>query len=794
MDIVVIGGGPGGLYFAILAKKTWPSARVRVFERNRADDTFGFGVVFSDETLGNFLSHDPDSYDAIVRTFAYWDHIDFRWKGEVVRTAGHGFCGCGRVELLNLLHDRSRQLGVELNFETEIADLTRFRDADLIVAADGANSKIRESYSEFFRPSVDWRRNRYVWLGSTKPCDAFTFHFTTNQHGIWVLGEYQYNERLATWIVEAPEPTWASAAPEVDCLNETELLTYMRDLWADYLGPHDLVANKSVWRLFPTIRNERWHYDNIVLLGDALHTAHYSIGSGTKLAMEDAIVLVDSLRITGSVPEALSHFETARREEVEKTQHAGDISVIWTENPERFRDMSAIQATYSMLSRSKQVTHENLRLRDSAFVGRVERWFAEQVCESGIAVETIDPPPPMFTPFRLRGMTAPNRVVVSPMDMYSAVDGVVGDFHFVHFGALAHGGAGIIFTEMACVSPDGRITPGCAGLYNDKHVTAWQRILKYIRNNSDARFAIQIGHCGPKGSTRRGWEGMDQPLESGNWSVMGPSSLPFKPGMHTPRAMSRDDMEAVKTQFRDAALRALEIDADMIELHCAHGYLLSSFITPVSNRRTDDYGGSLANRMRFPLEVLEIVRLVWPYNRPLAVRISATDWVGDSGVTGDDAVRIARMLKEYGCDVVDVSAGQTTPAAKPVYGRMFQTPLSEQVRNEVRIPTMAVGNITTWDQVNTILAAGRADLVCLARPHLVNPHFTLQAAAWYGHQTQRWPLPYLAGKEQAERLAERGRAEQEDLKRAAAPRSHAPDYPRGSGGGRQPEPLICEWH
>ncbi len=778
MDIVVVGGGPGGLYFAILARKTWPSARIRVFERNREDDTFGFGVVFSDETLGNFLSRDPESYQAIVRSFAYWDHIDFRWKGEVVRSAGHGFCGCGRVELLRILHDRARQLGVELRFQTEITDLSMFRDADLIVGADGANSGIRERFRDVFRPSVEWRKNRYVWLGSTKPCDAFTFHFTTNRHGIWVLGEYQYNDRLATWIVEAPEQTWASAAPEVETLGEAELLLYMRDLWSDYLGPHDLVSNRSVWRRFPTIRNERWHHDNIVLLGDALHTAHYSIGSGTKLAMEDAIALVDSLQAADSVRDALLDFEAIRREEVEKVQHSGDVSVTWTENPERFRNMPAIQAAYSMLSRSKQVTHENLRLRDAAFVDRMERWFAGEVRAAGFSVDPVKPPPPMFTPFRLRRMTIPNRVVVSPMDMYSATDGVVGDFHLVHFGALAHGGTGLIISEMTCVSAEGRITPGCAGLYNDEHVAAWQRIVQYVRSNSDARFAIQIGHCGPKGSTRLGWEGMDQPLECGNWPVIGPSPYPYKPGMATPRAMSRDDMEEVRTQFRDAALRALEIDADMIELHCAHGYLLSAFITPVSNRRTDDFGGSLANRMRFPLEVLKTVRMVWPQDRPLSVRISATDWVGSSGITGRDAVRIARMLKDHGCDIVDVSAGQTTPEARPVYGRMFQTPFSEQIRNEAAIPTMAVGNITTPDQVNTILAAGRADLVCLARPHLVNPHFTLQAAAWYGHQTQRWPLPYLAGKEQAERLAVRERAEQEDLKRAAAPQGHAAD---GSG-------------
>jgi anthraniloyl-CoA monooxygenase len=773
MRVVIIGGGPGGLYTAILLKKARPETRVEIYERNRPDDTFGFGVVFSDETLDNFLSRDPESYAEITATFAYWDDIDFRWHGgAVVRSGGHGFCGCGRVELLAILQRRCAQLDIPLHFETEIDDLSAFAEADLIVAADGVNSTVRETYKAHFKPSIEWRRNRFVWLGSTKPCETFAFNFTENEHGIWVQGEYQYNAELATWIIEAPEPTWANARAEVENLSEPALLAYMEALWADYLDGHKLVANRSVWRVFPTIRCERWSHENIVLIGDALHTAHYSIGSGTKLAMEDAIALVDAVTGAPSIPAALTAFEEGRRQEVEITQHAADVSVIWTENPGRYWKMDALQATFSMLSRSKQVTYDNLRLRDAGFVDRVDRWFAEAVRGQGFAVPLDPPPPPMFTPFRLRDMVLQNRVVVSPMDMYSAADGTAGEFHVVHMGSLALGGAGLIFSEMVCVSREGRITPGCAGLYKDEHVAAWARIADFIHGESDAKFAIQLGHCGRKGSTRVAWEGMDQPLVEGNWDLIAPSALPHYPFSAVPREMTRADMATVRDQFAAAARMADAAGADMLELHMAHGYLLSGFITPLSNRREDAYGGPLENRLRFPLEVFDAVRAVWPAEKPISVRISASDWVGDDGITGDDAVRIAQAFAGHGCDLIDVSAGQTTPDAEPVYGRMFQTPFSEQVRNEAEVPTIAVGNITTWDQVNTILAAGRADLVALARPHLTNPHFTLQAAAYYGYEPQRWPVQYDTGKEQAFRLAARERADEEALRSAAKPASH----------------------
>ncbi len=765
MKIVIVGGGAAGLYFSILMKKADPSHNITVYERNRADDTFGFGVVFSDETLGNFLSFDPETYDEIAAAFAYWDEIDFVWKDETIRTAGHGFCGCGRRELLLILQKRAEAVGVDLHFETKVNDPGQFADADLIVGADGINSNVRETFKDKFKPNFEWRRNKFVWLGSTKPHEAFTFDFAENEHGIWVLGAYQYNENLSTWIIEAPEVTWANAKDEVEDLGEEELLAYMETLWADKLDGHTLVPNKSVWRTFPTIRCEHWSHENIVLIGDALHTAHYSIGSGTKLAMEDAIALFQAFEEAEDVKTALAKFDEARRTEVEITQHAADVSVVWTENAQRYWEMDAIQATYSMLTRSKQITHENLRLRDAVFIDDVEAWFAKEF-------SVPKNPPPMFLPFKLRGMDLANRVVVSPMDMYMSEDGTVGDFHFVHLGSLAMGGAGLVFSEMTCVSEEGRITPGCAGLYKPEHVDAWKRVIDYVHAQSDAKFCLQIGHSGRKGSTRVAWEGMDKPLEEGNWSLIAPSAIPFYDFSDTPRQMTRDDMEQVLVDFVATAEMAHAAGADMLELHMAHGYLLSGFVTPVSNQRPDAYGGSLENRLRFPLEVFDAVRAVWPDEKPISVRISATDWVGDEGVTGDEAVEIARAFKNHGVDLMDVSAGQTTPDADPVYGRMFQTWFSEQIRLEAGIPTIAVGNIATWDQVNTILAAGRADLVALARPHLTNPHFTLQAAAYYGVEQQFWPKPYDSGKEQSYRLATRDRADEIALKQAAKPESH----------------------
>ena len=772
MKISVVGGGPAGLYFSILMKKTKPEYDISVYEQNQYDDTFGFGVVFSDETLDNFLSHDPETYERIIKEFAYWDEIDFNFKGETIRTKGHGFCGCGRRELLLILQDRCHELGVNFHFKTKITNLNEFHDANLIVGADGINSVVRKIHENRFSPKFNWRRNKFIWLGSTKPHKAFTFDFAENEAGIWVLGAYQFNSDHSTWIIEAPEPTWENARSDVEDLNEKDLIEYMEVLWKDKLDGHRLIPNKSVWRSFPTVRCDHWSFENIVLIGDALHTAHYSIGSGTKLAMEDAIALHNSFSMTDNVEKALKKFAVLRRTDVEITQHAADVSVVWTENAQRYWNMEPIQAAYSMLTRSKQITHENLRIRDSKFIDQIEGWFSEQMRNNGfdISIKT----PPMFIPFSLRDMTIPNRTAVSPMDMYSAVNGAVGDFHLVHLGSLAMGGAGLVFSEMTCVSKNGRITPGCAGLYKREHSEAWARIINYIHKNSNAKFCMQIGHSGRKGSTRVAWEGMDQPLAKGNWQLIAPSAIPYNSFNNTPREMTESDMADVENDFVFATKMAKDAKADMIEIHMAHGYLLSSFITPVSNRRNDMYGGSLENRMRFPLRIFDAVRNVWPDEKPISVRISATDWIGDDGINGDDAVKIATAFKTHGCDIINVSAGQTTPAAKPIYGRMFQVWLSEQVRLEADIPTIAAGNITTWDQVNTILAAGRADLIAIGRPHLTNPHFTLQAAAYYGFEQQRWPLPYETGKEQSYRLAVREREEELSSRLALKPDNHAP--------------------
>jgi anthraniloyl-CoA monooxygenase len=765
--IAIVGGGPGGLYFSILMKKARPDFDITVYERNQAGDTFGFGVVFSDETLSNFEARDPESYAAITNEFVYWGEIDTIAKGETIRSDGHGFCGMERRTLLLLLQERARSLGVRLLFGVEIDDLAKLGDPDLIVAADGINSSIRDRYKEHFRPQIDWRHNKFCWLGSTKPLPAFTFVFRENEHGVWILGAYQYKKGMSTWVPECDDATWRRAG--LDQASETETVAYLENLFGDVLDGHRLLTNRSVWRNFPMVKNERWYFRNIVLLGDALHTAHYSIGSGTKLAMEDAIALTDAFLAHEAVPDALAHFEKVRREEVEKTQHAADVSLVWFEKPRRFWKLEPMQLTVSLLSRSKQITYENLRRRDAAFVHGVDRWWADKVRrEQGFDIPVDQPYPPMFTPFRVRDMVVTNRVVVSPMNMYSAEqEGIPGDFHLVHLGRLAMGGAGLVFAEMTAVSESGRITPGCPGIYTDEQERAWRRVCEFVHRNSEAKFCLQIGHAGRKGSTRRGWDGMDLPLPDGeNWPIVSASPLAFRAESQMPAELSRADMDGVRDAFVAAARRAEAAGFDMLELHMAHGYLLSSFISPLTNERADEYGGSLENRMRFPLEVLDAVRAAWA-DKPLSVRISATDWVPERGLDVDDAIEIARLLKAHGVDILDVSAGQTTVEAKPVYGRMFQVPFSEAIRSEVDIPTITVGNVTTADQVNTIVVSGRADLVALARPHLVDPQFTLRASAHYGYEAQTWPKPYLAGKEQAMRLFERSNAEDAQLRLAA---------------------------
>lgn len=770
MKVAIIGGGPAGLYAAILLKKQRPSADIAVYERNRADDTFGFGVVFSDATLDNFEKHDLPSYRRITQEFAYWDDIAVHFRGTVHRVGGNGFCGCSRQKLLLILQERARELGVSLHFEVDIDDESRFAGADLILLADGINSRFREKHVDHFQPELDLRTNKFAWMGSTRPLDAFTFIFQETEWGPFIAHAYQYEAGHSTWIFETDPETFERAG--LTGLNEQESAARMAGIFGWFLDGHKLLTNRSMWRNFPMIRSKRWVKDNMVLLGDAKASAHFSIGSGTKLAMEDAIALAEAMQNAPSIKAALEVYEHGRREEVEKTQHAADVSLVWFEHVDRFWDFDPVQFAFGVMTRSKAITYDNLKLRAPDFVAEVEKSFAKQVRSNGFDVNTDKPMVPLFQPFRLREMEIANRAVMSPMCMYSAREGMPGDFHLVHYGSRAIGGAGLIFTEMTCVSRDARITPGCAGLWNDEQEAAWRRIVDFVHGNSAAKICLQLGHAGRKGATKLMWDGMDRPLEEGGWDVVSASPLPYFPDSQVPRELDRAGMNAVRDSFVAAAERGERCGFDMLELHCAHGYLLASFVSPLTNTRTDEYGGSLENRLRFPLEVFEALRAVWPSHRPMSVRISATDWA-DGGITGDDAVAIARAFAEAGVDLVDVSTGQTVRDAQPVYGRMFQTPFSDQVRNEARVATMCVGNITTADQANTILAAGRADLVALGRPHLVDPFFTMKAAAWYGADGAFCPPQYLPGRDQIFRNSVRDRQDLEELRIKAKPKTRA---------------------
>ena len=740
--VVCIGGGPAGLYFSILAKKLDSDLTVEVYERNRADDTFGWGVVFSEETISNFQEADEKTYQAIRDSFVYWGGIRNFYRDECVLSTGHGFSGLARKKLLQILQERARELGVALHFEVEIEGLERFADADLIVAADGLNSAIRDQRAEHFKPSLDWRACKFCWLGTTLPMDAFTFIFRENEHGLFRVHAYPFEEGLGTFIVECREDTWRRAG--LDEATEEQTVAYFAELFSDHLDGHPLLTNRSIWRTFPTVKCETWHHENIVLLGDSAHTAHFSIGSGTKLAMEDAIVLRDVFAERGfdDVPAALAAYEDARWVDVIKLQKAAQTSLEWFENTERYTDQGPLEFCFNLMTRSKRITYDNLALRDPELVARVAADFAER---NGVAPASDGSVPvPSFAPLQLRDVTVPNRIAVSPMCQYSARDGAPNDWHFVHLGSRAVGGAGILFTEMTNVSAQGRITLGCTGLYEDGHAQEWKRVVEFCRANSNSVLAVQLGHAGRKGSCHLPWEG-DAPLRDDTaWETLGPSALPFDEGWPTPREMDREDMDRVVGEYVRATSLAAEAGFDMVEIHMAHGYLLSSFLSPASNRRTDDYGGSLENRMRFPLEVFDAVRARWDASRPVAVRISATDWLPEGeGVTIEESVEIARVLTERGCDLIDVSSAGNTPASEPEYGRMYQVPFADRIRHEVGCRVMAVGAILGVDHANTILAAGRADICAMARPHLVNPYLVLGASATYEYPDQRWPLQYL---------------------------------------------------
>jgi anthraniloyl-CoA monooxygenase len=755
MRIACLGGGPAGLYFAIAMKRRRQEDEIVVVERNRPYDTFGWGVVLSDETLVNLNASDPESAEAIRRSFVYWDDIAVSYRGTITRSSGHGFCGIGRKRLLNILQDRARALGVSLLFDTEFESADAYRDHDLVVVADGANSKIRTAMADVFRPNIDVRACKYIWLGTGQRFqDAFTFIFEETEHGwIWAHA-YQFDADTATFIVECSDTTWRRFG--FDAMSQEETLAACERIFASHLGGHRLATNAghlrgSAWLNFRRVLCERWSHENLVLMGDAAATAHFSVGSGTKLALESAIALAGYVHREPTLAAAFDRYEQERRTEVLRLQSAARNSTEWFENIERYLHLDPVQFNYSLLTRSQRISHENLRTRDRAWLESAEIWFEEQATRE----KPRHSRPPMFTPFRLRGLQLKNRIVVSPMDQYRAVDGTPTDWHLVHYGERAKGGAGLVITEMTCVSPEGRISPGCAGLYAPEHEAAWARIVGFVHAETDARIGMQIGHSGPKGSTQLGWQDADAPLPEGNWPVIGPSPVAWSPRNQVPREMTRADMNSVRDDFVGAAAMAARIGFDLLELHCAHGYLLSAFISPLTNRRTDGYGGSLENRMRFPLEIYHAVRAVWPPALPISVRISANDWVGDDGITPEDAVAIARVLGEAGVDIINVSAGQTSMRAQPVYGRMFQTPFSDRIRNETGIATMAVGNIYEPDHVNSILMAGRADLCCLARPHLADPYWTLHAAAQLGYWGETWPKPYLAGRDQLHRIASR---------------------------------------
>ena len=764
MKIAVIGGGPGGLYFSILLKKALPKCEIDIYERNKADDSFGFGVVFSDETLSEFLTRDPKSYELIRSKFAYWDDLDVARDGEFVRITGNGFCGCSRKTLLQLLQQRCIEEGVNLHFEYNVEDVSQFKDADYIVACDGINSPIREQNSKDFGTKTVLQKNKFVWMGSTKPLDAFTYFFRTTEHGTFVAHSYQYEEGMSTWIFECTNETWERTGFETT--NEQDTIAKISKIFAEELDGHPLISNKSHWRQFPTVSNKVWHKDNIVLLGDAKATAHYSIGSGTKLAMECAIALADSIiEFKTNKTKAFAKYEKLRRNRVEMIQHAANVSLDWFENMDRHIEHDFMQFAFGVMTRSKKVTYENLALRDATFPEKV---LTEFNCNIGnFKVKT----PAAFTPFRLRGMELKNRIVMSPMGQYSAEKGLVSDWHLVHYGARATGGVGLIITEMTAVSKNGRITLGCTGIWSEKQVVEWKKITDYIHKNSKTKIGIQLGHSGRKGSVKVPSVGKEIPLENKSWELISASAIPFSSKMAIPREMTNLDMENCISKFVQATINSDEAGFDMIELQAHHGFLLASFLSPLTNIRKDEFGGSIKNRLKFPLQVFAAMREVFTETKPMSVRISASDWA-ENGITEEDVIAIANAFKDAGADIINVSTGNTVENQHPQIGRMWQTPFSDLVRNEVHIPTITTGYIQDIDQINTILLNGRADLVALGRPLLLDPNFVRNAQAYEQFQPDDIPNQYISGVSHLYPLKLAERNEKEVMRKAMKPESH----------------------
>lgn len=763
MRIVCIGGGPAGLYFALLMKKNHPEHQIRVVERNKPYDTFGWGVVFSDATMDSMKIWDEASAAEIQDAFNHWDDIEVLFKGTRQRTSGHGFVGIGRKKLLNILQKRCEELGVELVFETDVDADTQYPDADLIIASDGLNSKIRNRYADIFEPDMVVRPNRYIWLGTNKLFDAFTFDFRKTDHGWFQAHIYKFDDKTSTFIIETTEEAYQKHG--LGDMSQQQSIDFCQDLFSEVLEGAPLMTNArhlrgSAWLNFNRLICGKWsHYNgnsHVVLMGDAAHTAHFAIGSGTKLAIDDAIELTRQFQLHGhdksNIPAALETYEEIRRVDVARIQNAARNAMEWFEVVgHRYADtLEPEQFMYSMLTRSQRISHENLRLRDKNWLEGYEKWFAEK---SGLPVNTntgTRQTPPMFTPYRLRDVTLPNRIVMSPMAMYSAQDGLINDFHMVHLGARALGGAGLVFAEMTCVSPDGRITPNCLGLWNEEQAAGWKRLVDFVHQNSDAKVGIQLGHAGRKGATKPAWEGIDQPVsDDQSWPLLSASAAPYLVNSQTPKAIDRADMDRVLADFVRSAELAVTTGADWLELHCAHGYLLSSFLSPLTNQRTDEYGGSHENRARYPLEVFRAIRTVWPEGKPISVRLSCHDWA-EGGNTPDDAAIFAQMFKDAGADLIDCSSGQVVKHEKPVYGRLFQTPFSDKIRNEVNIPTIAVGAISEADHANSIISAGRADLCAVARPHLADAAWVLHEAAKIGLTNVAWPKQYYSGKTQYE--------------------------------------------